>query len=161
MPRTIKRKDRDLLHQALVADSAMTATALGDALIGGERATGRMLRERLEAELRLLDDFAWAARQPARETFELTLSDEQLARTLQRLARRGTERLTALADRRREERIAAGDERDDDDIDLIAAEIDRDDPERDGEAHVVMLSHYLLRDVPLHVVRAAVAPREA
>lgn len=141
MPRTtIKSKHRDLLHPVLVADAAETATALGDALLGEDVTTGRVLRERLEAELALLDAFVWTPRPPHREAFELNLPATQLARAVQRLHRIGVELVA-------ERNLTASERR--------TREIEAD---YDLGLRVVLLSTYLLADLPLKLLTETSEP---
>lgn len=141
MPLTIKRSYREVLHPVLMLDSANTATALGDALMGADIATGRMLRERLEAELLLLDCLAWAPN-AARDLFTLTLPDEQLARAAVRLHRVGVELVA---------------EYNETDPDRRTAEVEAD---REVGLKVVLLAAYLMRDLPRELLDATSEPVE-
>lgn len=139
MPRTIKRAYRDRLHPVLVQDCANTAVALGDALMGGAVSTGRMLRERLTAELLLLDALAWAPT-VGRDLFELDLPDEQLALAAQRLHRVGVELVAEYNETA---------------LDRRTAQLEAD---RETGIKTVLLASYLLRDVPLELLDATSEP---
>lgn len=128
MSRTIKHEYRNMLHTALVMDCAISAMALGDALMGGDVISGQLLRERLEVELRLLDDLAWAP-DAARDHFELTLSDDQLARAARRLHCVGADLVA---------------EYNATDVDQRTVEIEAG---REVGLKVVLLTHHLLRDI--------------
>lgn len=128
MARTLKREYRNALHTALVMDGAISAMALGDALIGGDITSGQLLRERLDVELRLLDDLAWTP-DVARDHFELTLSDDQLAHAARRLHRVGVDLVA---------------EYDATDVDRRTAEVEAG---REVGLKVVLLTHLLLRDI--------------
>lgn len=135
MSRTIKRSYRDVLHPVLTLDSANTAAALGDALMGTDITAGLMLRERLEAELLLLDDLAWEPN-AVRDLFTLTLPDEQLARAALRLHRVGVELVAEYNETepdRRTAEITAG---------------------RGIGMKAILLASHLLRDLPLAVIDA-------
>ncbi len=69
---TIKRSYRDVLHPALMLDSANTATALGDALMGADVAHRPDAARAPGAELLLLDCLDWAPN-AACDLFTLTL----------------------------------------------------------------------------------------
>lgn len=94
MPHTITLRYRDALYKATVADLGEGLPAMLVALNRSSFPFARLLRDRNEAEMALLDDLGWEPSPDTNGPFELTLPDAQLLHVLHRIGRRSYEELT-------------------------------------------------------------------
>lgn len=94
---TINRPERELLRHATIFDLGQSGT-IGDVAPqrSGDRAA-RALRDRVEAQWRLLDDLGWELAD-VRDSFELSIPEPELTIALVRLCSRAATDLRAAPD---------------------------------------------------------------
>jgi hypothetical protein len=83
MSMTINRRYRDTLYAGLMHDLS-ALDDIGIHLRNDEASNARRLRNRFDAELRLLDDIGWE-REPDAECFELTMPAKELRPIIERV----------------------------------------------------------------------------
>jgi Mn-dependent DtxR family transcriptional regulator len=105
MPLSITRDQRDAIYEILM-DHLSGIEDVWTAVKQRDFATAKRLGRLFAEELRLLEDLGWSDR-IERETVELTLPPDELARTLVRLHEGATELLDSYVSRPKDDEVAA------------------------------------------------------